>query len=192
MSTTSNQIYGLTVPEGQYPPFAVVTPNEHAAWIIIATAVGMFCSIFFGIIRFGVRKFIAPKFGLDDYMLGGATALMIIQSAILLVACSNGLGNSIDLLAEEVQAKVQSLYYTSNLLFILALGLSKVSVVFFLRRFSRAKYHKLTYDVVTGLHILWMAGSFLALALQCDLSSPWTVVGHGCGTGVVSINAFAS
>ncbi|KAK5069183.1 hypothetical protein LTR64_008663 [Lithohypha guttulata] len=185
MSTASNETYGPIVPEGQHAPFAVVTPDQHAAWIIIATAVGMSCSLFFGLIRFGVRKWIAPKFGLDDYTLGGSSALMVIQSAILLGACSNGLGNSIDLITEEAQAKVQSLYYASNLFFILALGLSKVSVVFFLRRISRAKHHKLAYDVVIGLHVLWTVGSFLALALQCDLSSPWTVIGRDCGTGVL-------
>lgn len=190
MSTASNETYGPIVPEGQHAPFAVVTPDQHAAWIIIATAVGMSCSLFFGLIRFGVRKWIAPKFGLDDYTLGGSSALMVIQSAILLGACSNGLGNSIDLITEEAQATVQSLYYASNLFFILALGLSKVSVVFFLRRISRAKHHKLAYDVVIGLHVLWTVGSFLALALQCDLSSPWTVIGRDCGTGVVSVTCF--
>lgn len=186
MSTTSNKTYGPVVPDGQYPPFAVVTPDDHAAWIIIAAAVGMFCSLFFGAIRFGVRKFVAPKFGLDDYTLAGATLLMVIQTAIILGACTNGLGKAVDLLSLAAQERVQSMYYVSNLFFILALGLSKVSVGFFLKRLSRAKHHNLVYNIGMGLIGAWTFASFLALALQCNLGQPWTIVGESCGTGVVS------
>lgn len=186
MSTASNKTYGPTVPEGQYPPFYIVTPDDHAAWIVIAAATGMCCSLFFGLIRFGVRKFVAPKFGLDDFTLGGATLLMVIQTGIILGACTNGLGKSLDLVSLEAQRRVQSMYYASNLFFILALGLSKISVGFFLRRLSRAKHHKIVYNIAIGLMGVWTVASFFALALQCDLGQPWTIVGENCGTGVVS------
>jgi hypothetical protein len=61
------------VPHGQSPPFAVVTPTDHSAWIIITTAFGLACLLLFTLIRTFVRLTIAPPFGLDDAFLGSAT-----------------------------------------------------------------------------------------------------------------------
>ena len=84
---------GPRVPEGQYPPFAVVAPNDHAAWIIIATALGLVCSLFFGGLRVLVRSAISDGNSLDDCLLYIATILATIQSSIIFGACSKGLGN---------------------------------------------------------------------------------------------------
>lgn len=176
----SNSNYGPIVPEGQYPPFAVVTPDDHSAWIIIAAALGMISSLVFGAIRIFVRQTISPQYGLDDITLATSTILAIIQSSIILGACSKGLGKSLDLLSSEAQTEVQRMYYTSNLFFILALGLSKSSVIFFLRRLTAAKHHKLVFDTANALLAAWIIGSFFAVALQCNLSHPWISVGESC------------
>ncbi len=116
------------VPEGQAPPFAVVTPTDHSAWIIIATAFGLSCVLLFSFIRLFIRLTIAPPFGLDDAFLGSATVcfpciryisqrclatyhhlqvISIVQSSITLYAASLGLGKSIELVNPEGLAKVQ-------------------------------------------------------------------------------------
>ena len=183
--STSN--YGPIVPEGQYPPFAVVTPDDHSAWIIIAAALGLASSFVFGAIRVFVRQTISPQYGLDDIALASSTVLLTIQSSIILGACSRGLGKSLDLLSSEAQTEVQRLYYTSNLFFILALGLSKNSVVFFLRRLTAAKHHRLVFDTANVLIAAWTFGSFFAIALQCNLAHPWILAGESCSGTVCSI-----
>lgn len=177
--------YGPLVPEGQYPPFAVVTPDDHSAWIIIAAALGLVCSLIFGALRIVVRLTISPKFKLDDYSLLVATLLTIIQSSIVLGACSRGLGKSVDLLPLEEQNEVQRMYYTSNLFFVLALGMSKMSVVFFLLRLSPVKRHKLAFNLTLGMTAAWTIASFFAVALQCNLQHAWLSVNEDC-TATVS------
>lgn len=125
------------VPEGQSPPFAVVTPTDHSAWIIIATALGFSCVLLFSFIRLGVRLTIAPPFGLDDVFLGAATVSLpsirympwifsddiffwsrlvtdqhaqvvsFAQTSTVLYAVSLGLGKSIELVKPERLVQVQ-------------------------------------------------------------------------------------
>ncbi len=180
----SSPSYGPIVPEGQYPPFAVVTPDDHSAWIIIAAALGLTSILMFGAIRVLVRQTFSPQYGLDDITIAASTILAIIQSSIILGACSEGLGKSLQLLSPEAQIEVQRMYYTSNLLFVLALGFSKSSVVFFLRRLTAAKHHKLVFDAVTVFIAAWTIGSFFALALQCNISRPWVSAGETCSGAV--------
>ena len=176
---------GPRVPEGQYPPFAVVAPNDHAAWIIIATAHGLVCSLFFGGLRVLVRSTISDRNSLDDYLLYIATILATIQSSIIFGACSKGLGKAVDLVSPEGQNEVQSMYYASNLFFIMAIGLSKISIVHLLHRISPIKQHKLVFNIGMGLIAAWTIGSVLAIALQCNLQHPWTIIEEKC-PGIVT------
>lgn len=179
---------GLSVPEGQYPPFTTVTPNDHTAWILIPTAVGLTWFLFFGCLRVLVRLTFSYGFGLDDYTLHAATVLATIQSSIILGACSKGLGKAVDLVSPGAQDKVQMMYYTSNLFFILATGVSKISVVCFLHRISQINKHRLVFNIAIGLVGAWTIGSLLATALQCNLRHPWISVDEEC-PDIVSLTA---
>jgi len=140
-----------------------VIPDDYSAWIIIAIALGLTSSIVFGAIRVFVRQTISLQYVLDDYTLAAATVLAVIQSSIVLEACTKGLAKSVDLLSSEAQTEVQRMYYISNLLFILALNLSKSAVVFRLRRLSRARKYEIVFDVVNVVIVLWTIGSFSLL-----------------------------
>lgn len=182
----SNITYGPTIPEGYSPPFAIVSPEDHEAWILIATALGLVCILFFAGIRVLVRYTISRGFGWDDHTLLAATGLAIIQAALIFGACQKGFGKSLNLVAEDNYDGVQSLWYAAELLFILALGLAKISVVFFLLRISRVKEHRLAFYIAIGLMAAWTLASFFAIALQCNLAHPWMNVGENC-TGMVSL-----
>ena len=114
------------VPPGNSPPFAAVTEHDHAAWVIIATALGLSWSLTFGVMRLIVRATTRQRHGYDDYALAISTVcpilleqsmstaahydhqfLAVIQSAIVLGACANGLGKSIHLLTPDQIEKVQ-------------------------------------------------------------------------------------
>lgn len=176
MSSSSD----FLVPDGQYPPFAVVTDYDHAAWIIIPTALGFVCTLFFAGVRILVRRAISDGSALDDYLLYGATGLAMIQSSLVLGACSNGLGKALDLISPAELGGLQNMYYTSNLFFIMAIGLAKISVVRLLHRISRSEQHRLVFNIATGLIGAWIVASVFALALQCDLHHPWISVDQKC------------
>lgn len=76
------------------------------------------------------------------------------------------------------------MYYASFLLFILALGLSKISVVCFQARLVAASRQRKVFQGAVVLIAAWTAASFLALALQCNLSKPWQLVGQKCSDAV--------
>lgn len=177
---------GLVVPPGYSAPFATITPDDHEAWILIAAALGLACYLFFGCIRIVVRITISHGFALDDYVLGAATLLAVIQSSLVLGGCSKGLGKSSDILSAGAQDEVQKIYYTANLFYILIIGLSKISVICFLSRISRMKQHRIVFNIAMGLITAWMVASFFAMALQCNLKNPWIIVSdEGC-SGTVS------
>lgn len=72
------------------------------------------------------------------------------------------------------------MYYASILLFITALGLSKISVVSFQARLVATATQRRVFRYAMLLIATWTVASFLALALQCDLANPWHVVGEEC------------
>jgi hypothetical protein len=76
------------------------------------------------------------------------------------------------------------MYYTSTLFFILALGLSKISIAFLLIRLTPSKEHrKIFYGCATAIAI-WTVASFFAVTLQCNLAHPWRLLNEKC-PGVV-------
>lgn len=173
------------LPDGFNPPLARVTPRDHSAWIYVAALLGMCCSLVFCAIRALVRSMIAGGFGTDDYVFYAAAGCAIVQTGIVLGACSRGLGKTFDLLSLEEQAQVQQMWYASNLFLIIALGLAKMSVIAFLHRISRMKSHRITFNIATGVVAAWSVGAIFALALQCDFSKPWIAAGASC-SGTVS------
>jgi hypothetical protein len=133
--------YGPVLPPGQSPPFAIVTPKDHEVWIF-----GLACFLFFGAIGGMVRWTTGRGFWTDGFVLYAATTIAVIQSAIILGACSKGLGKGLDLVSTEARDQVQKMYYTSNLFFIMAVGLSKISVMCFLRRISRVRQRRIVFN----------------------------------------------
>lgn len=63
----------LHVPDGYYPPFAVVTDTDHGAYIIIAVTLGTTLVLISSFIRAFIRISFAQRAGLDDAFLGAAT-----------------------------------------------------------------------------------------------------------------------
>lgn len=84
---------------------------------------------------------------------------------------------------------VPQLYYASFLLFILSLGLSKISVVLFQARLTANLWQRRIFHGLAVFIGMWTAASFLALTVQCDVSHPWKLVGEQC-SGTVCIVQF--
>jgi hypothetical protein len=78
------------------------------------------------------------------------------------------------------------MYYVSNLLFVVSLGLSKISVAFLLLRLTPQKGHmRILYGIIT-LMALWTVASTFTVALQCNQSHPWILIQESC-PGVVKL-----
>ncbi|KAF7867531.1 uncharacterized protein EAF02_009722 [Botrytis sinoallii] len=171
---------GLVVPPGQSPPFAVVTSTDHSAWIIIATALGLSCLLVFSGIKSFARTSMGKGVSYDEICLLASTLLAAIQSSVVLGACAKGLGKSIELVSVKNQAQIEQMWYTSLLLFVISLGLSKTSVVVLLGSLTPDQKHKKIFRSVIGLTAAWTVASLFAVALQCNLAHPWKTIGQRC------------
>ncbi|KAH8807094.1 hypothetical protein F5884DRAFT_675691 [Xylogone sp. PMI_703] len=169
----------FVIPPDHYPPFAVVTTTDHSAWIIIATALGLSFILLFSAIKIFIRWRI-PRIGLDEWFLAASTILGLIQSSIVLGACADGLGKSIELVSEGNLDKIQRMVYVSILFFVISLGLSKISVAFLLLRLTPHKHHRRAFYVIVGVMVVWVIVSLFVLALQCNLSHPWISLNQKC------------
>ena len=77
------------------------------------------------------------------------------------------------------------LYYASNYFYLPALDLSKLSVIFFLRRILGPDSKELRYSTALLVLIPLSTVAFtLAGSLQCDLSQPWILIGQQCPSWV--------
>jgi hypothetical protein len=85
------------------------------------------------------------------------------------------------------------MYYASFMLFVLSLGSSKISVMLFQARLTASLKQRRLFRNFAFLVGTWTLGSLLALALQCELTEPWRLVGHHChnmvGLGVCAAEA---
>jgi hypothetical protein len=76
------------------------------------------------------------------------------------------------------------MYYASFMLFVLSLASSKISMVLFQARLTANLRQRRLFRGCAIFISIWAVGSFLALALQCNLSRPWLIVGHHCSGAV--------
>jgi hypothetical protein len=78
------------------------------------------------------------------------------------------------------------MYYVSILFFVIALGLSKISVAFLLLHLTPQKEHHRVLHVIIALIAAWTVASTFAVALQCNLSHPWILVQETCQGAVTA------
>jgi hypothetical protein len=70
----------------------------------------------------------------------------------------------------------------------LSLGMSKISVVLFQAGLTANPRQGRIFRWLAGFIAAWMGSSILALALQCELSRPWLLVGQRCYGTVCTTN----
>jgi hypothetical protein len=71
---------GMTVPQDQHPPYATITTDDHSAWVIISSALGLALTLLFAAIRVFVRTTTNREVGIDDYLVAAGTVCFTISS----------------------------------------------------------------------------------------------------------------
>ncbi|KAK4495558.1 hypothetical protein PRZ48_001223 [Zasmidium cellare] len=168
------------VPDGYSPPFAVVSGSDYGGIIIIVTSIGLAMAIFSTIIRIYVKAMSRQQAGLDDVLLAVGTLLAFVQESVVLAACAKGLGRSVDLIGPSALRYVEKSFYSSQILAVLALGLCKCSVAYFIVRLTPKSTMKKTMDSIILASIAWTVAAVFAFALQCRLSNPWSFAAGSC------------
>ncbi len=70
--------------------------------------------------------------------------------------------------------------YSSDLLLIISLGISKISTLILLLQISPVTLHRTLAAMLGGFIVIWSIPSLLASAFQCDLPNAWMIVEGRC------------
>uniref|UniRef100_A0A8H7KA19 Rhodopsin domain-containing protein n=1 Tax=Bionectria ochroleuca TaxID=29856 RepID=A0A8H7KA19_BIOOC len=152
------------------------TPFNKAPVIRAVAALLMVIAIFSAVTRIVTRLLTVGAFKKDDQLVAAATVVVIAQSAAVISQGANGLGKLESLGPEQVSYILKS-HYASDILYIAALLLSKVSATRTLWGMAPRERRKAIW-AIEALIAAWASSSILAALFQCSLPQPWDFV-HG-------------
>ncbi|KAH8662479.1 cfem domain-containing protein [Xylariales sp. PMI_506] len=125
-----------------------------------------------GLLTFAIRCFArlhigTQQWGLDDWAISLAVCFMIPLCAISVPLSQHGLGLDMWGVSFDDITDVLYFYYWDELLYITALALTKISILFFyLKVFPKRSFRICTYTLI-GLNICYGLGYDLILIFQC-------------------------
>ncbi|KAK6392273.1 hypothetical protein LTR65_003729 [Meristemomyces frigidus] len=149
--------------------FAVSTPDDHQASLWITSLL----SLMFSVVVLAARVVVKwGAFGADDIALGIAYVLATAHWITMYMAMSRGLGKSATLLSHQMvveMSKVRALVYTSRILLLVVTGLTKCTVLLFIRQiFTRGGIKAWTICNAAAIATaVWAAAAPLIASLGC-------------------------
>ena len=85
------------------PPAYANTPEDRAGWAVVASGVGLVFILLFASIRLYTRYPFRSRLLYDDVAIIVSTIFAIIQSSLVIVAASHGLGKAANIVAPGVE-----------------------------------------------------------------------------------------
>ncbi|KFY29442.1 hypothetical protein V493_02359 [Pseudogymnoascus sp. VKM F-4281 (FW-2241)] len=161
------------------PPHWVITDTDHGGYVVIANWTMMCFMVIVVIVRL-LRKLAIRSWSLDDNLVAIAGALGLIQCGILHKAVLAGLGrHEADLLPGEIDM-YNKYNYTYQILFIIAIVLSKMSLLLFITRLTPNVAAIRLGRIILCLIGIWGVATVFGFAFQCSLPQPWNSTSGVC------------
>ncbi|KAF4446980.1 hypothetical protein F53441_9451 [Fusarium austroafricanum] len=154
------------------PPFYPLTDTNHAALVVI-TAVIFFIYALLGIVGKLIIRLNITSMKDFDFGLLVSALFYFIQTAIVIAACSHGLGEHRDALSDEDFERFSKLMYASRIFGILVHTSTKLSLGLLIRQIDRQGGLNIANMFLGGLVISWAVSGIFATAFQCPLPQPW-------------------
>ncbi|GAB1319327.1 hypothetical protein MFIFM68171_09537 [Madurella fahalii] len=149
---------------------------QMTTWLLLALTTLMFC--FRLVTKFFLRS--NKVLGVEEILAFSAFLFSVGQSVTVLVPEAKGLGKDIaDISTEELRAMMQTTY-AGDLLFILGLGFSKLSICVCLLTLSADRAHRCLIFVLGSIALFWALASCLGSALRCGTHMPWNSSPEQC------------
>lgn len=147
--------------------------NEPEAYVVITTITAVIWSLLTLCVRIFLRLKVNGPFGRDDAACAIATGVGILHSTLTLVQIRFGLGKRANDLSEWTIGWAQFLAWVCNMLYVLVLAFSILSVCFLIARLIKIQRKVwIAYGIAmaTGL---WAVCSIFCFAFSCRLPRPW-------------------
>lgn len=146
--------------------FSPVTATNRAGVVWVSSILSLMFSIIVLATRFQIK---AHNFGHDDWLIAVSTLVALGQWIAIYTGLSQGLGQSSTLLSQDYARNLGKAVMASEILFLLAIMLSKLSVVFFMRRlFTRE--HRFAWwacHIGIALTVIWGFAGALGVSVDC-------------------------
>ncbi|GAB7356491.1 hypothetical protein MBLNU459_g7248t2 [Dothideomycetes sp. NU459] len=150
--------------------FALATATDHSAYLWIVTLVSLTWSTFTWAFRLFAR---VGFYGIDDYFVTAAQIVALGQCGAIIVALRHGLGITSEELDVSRHHAIGRAVMASQLLCLIVLALSKLSVLLLLRRiFSSAGDYVLLSNGLLGITVIWAISVLGAIGTECLPGSP--------------------
>jgi len=153
----------------------------HGSTISIVTLVLLAATVLSVTTRLGMKFFTIRKFETDDLVILVALVFSVGQSIAVLIQSLNGLGEHMNTLTAHRLDVFQKTGYASDILYVISLGLSKVSVLFLLLQISPEMGHERRFLQANGVFVLvWALVGIFAAAFQCKTPETWQIIKGSC------------
>ncbi|KAI9701000.1 MAG: hypothetical protein M1836_001668 [Candelina mexicana] len=171
-----------------------ITSEDHGAYVTITGALMMVWMILCFLMRIAIRLTINGPFKGDDFTISAATVIGIAQTIVTFAEVGAGYGKKEAILSpsslveiQKTSIKCHAYYdlasksnYVGELLYLVAMCLSKLSTSLLVARLTRSAGHLTATRIVSGISIVWGVAAILTIAIRCKYSEPWLIVKNQC------------
>lgn len=111
---------------------------------------------------------------------------MIANAVATFASGADGLGLRSSLVRDADRPRMEQAMFATDILFIVALWLSRVSSCFFFQRLSQAQRHTLFWNIMIGAAGVLAVASIFVVAIRCNAAEAWLFIDEKC-SGLVSV-----
>lgn len=163
----SSSVLGWDSPAPTGNRFAVVTPDNHSAWIWLPTLLALVYSFCFLVFR-GIVKL--KRYGADDAIIVVAYVFALCHWITTFVALHNGLGRSSLFLKDAQEQSVSKNLFAGRIFLLIALCLSKCAIILLIRQVftHELKTAWQTCNISLGILAAWCLLAVVASSAGCS------------------------
>ncbi|KAJ5802476.1 uncharacterized protein N7503_004926 [Penicillium pulvis] len=158
---------------GTLPPLFEISDEDHGGYAAVTVYTLLALTIVVVLTRLFSRWYIGRVIHSDDILLAAATLSGTLQSIIVQLAISNGLGRKRSTIDNHHFRLFLKYEYVAQILLVMTIALSKISSGLLFKSTLTSKGYTWANMSLIGAISAWAIGSILALALRCSLPTPW-------------------
>jgi small basic protein len=111
----------------------------------------------------------------DDVVLVAASLCGLGATIVISTAVDSGLGKTRCLLNSDHLEDIQIKVFVSTILFVLALSVSKCSMLMFLHHVADNTLQRVGIMIIGVLVLIWTVGVITGLVFECEMPRPWDI-----------------
>ncbi|KAJ5698924.1 hypothetical protein N7462_000929 [Penicillium macrosclerotiorum] len=158
---------------GTLPPLFEISDDDHGGYGAVSVYTLLALTLVVVVTRLSTRWFIGRIIHSDDILLAAAALFAIIQSILVQLAISHGLGRRASTIGESRLADYLKYEYAAQILLIVTITFSKLSLGLLFKNLMTSRRSLFANQALMGIIVAWAVASVLALALRCPMPSPW-------------------